>query len=111
MNLGCLINPIGCAETGLSVWYHAIDPMWFLTAGLVIGLLLGAWLGRWGVAALGGIVIAALLLFRRPVMTHPIEHLPDGHPDAVPPIGTRRPTAAPQGETAWDKMVRGEQIK
>lgn len=79
MSFACVFNPVGCA----SAWYHGIDPLWFLMVGLVVGLLLGAWLGKWGVAALAGIALAGLFLFKRGGVG-PIEQLPENHPDAQP---------------------------
>jgi hypothetical protein len=77
-----LFNPFGCAVNGFWSWYHGLDPIWFLVAGLIIGMAYGAKYGWWGIAALLTAGIAVLWLRQsRPI--DPVENV-EGH-DADPP--------------------------
>lgn len=87
--IGCLFNPVGCAND-----YLASIPWDFVIPALVVGMILGAVLGKVGTGAVLAIAAGFAFISKRRSGDELHEHV--GGKDAVPPAKPKRkrPTLA-----------------
>lgn len=84
--IACIFDQLGCfaeGATSIAEWFLSLFPFGLVGLALFVGLIVGERLGKWGVLA----VILGWFAFRlgrgRDQVPDPVEHFPDGHPDAA----------------------------